>query len=266
MSTDRPETIQHPEIGMSEDTQAVETDPSMSSNAAMNADYSENSTSSSVDQEAPQPAADAELAASEEDSSESAEAVLSSAPDVDAEEDSEPLKRLATEVESLRLQVEERTGQCVRIAADFDNFRKRTEREKSELELRVKRDAISELLPVIDSFERARTHIKPQTEQEVNIHKSYQGVYKQLVDCLKRIGVSPMRVEGQPFDPNFHDAIMREPTDEHPEGTVIEELRRGYLLGDLVLRHAMVKVASPPENASERSPEEEHPEGVPEES
>jgi molecular chaperone GrpE len=60
--------------------------------------------------------------------------------------------------------------------------------------------------------------------------------------------VSPMRAEGQPFDPNFHNAVMREPTAEHPDGTVIEELMRGYLLGDKVLRHAMVKVATPPED------------------
>lgn len=180
---------------------------------------------------------------------------LGEVPETSEAADSDALTRLAEEVESLRLQLEERTSQYMRIAADFDNFRKRTEREKSELELRVKRDAISELLPVIDSFERSRTQIKPDTEQEVNIHKSYQGVYKQLVDCLKRIGVSPMRVEGQPFDPNFHDAMMREPTEEHPEGTVIEELRRGYLLGEMVLRHAMVKVAAPPEKADDSNSE-----------
>jgi molecular chaperone GrpE len=265
MSIDRPETIQQPETGMSEDTNAVETDQSMSNDAVMNADHSENSVSSSTaEQETIQSTVDIDLEASEDKNVESAEAELNAELDIDSDENSDPLKQLATEVESLRLQVEERTGQCVRIAADFDNFRKRTEREKSELELRVKRDAISELLPVIDSFERARTHLKPQTDQEVNIHKSYQGVYKQLVDCLKRIGVSPMRVEGQPFDPNFHDAIMREPTDEHPEGTVMEELRRGYLLGELVLRHALVKVASPPENSDVSL--EEQPEVVPEES
>jgi molecular chaperone GrpE len=180
---------------------------------------------------------------------------LEEAPETSGTVDPDALTRLATEVESLRLQIEERTSQYMRIAADFDNFRKRTEREKSELELRVKRDAISELLPVIDSFERSRTQIKPDTEQEVNIHKSYQGVYKQLVDGLKRVGVSPMRVEGQPFDPNFHDAIMREPTEEHPEGTIIEELRRGYLLGEMVLRHAMVKVAALPEKADDSDSE-----------
>ncbi len=174
----------------------------------------------------------------------------SDSPDIaaEAEVDVEALNRLATEIESLHLQLEERTNQSMRIAADFDNFRKRTEREKTELNARVKRETITELLPVIDSFEMARTQLKPETEQEVNIHKSYQGVYKQLVDGLKRIGVSPMRAEGELFDPNFHDAVMREATNDYPEGTVIEELRRGYLLGEVILRHAMVKVATPAEN------------------
>jgi molecular chaperone GrpE len=175
-----------------------------------------------------------------------AEEELSSSAD-ESEITAEAIARLSTEVETLRLQLEERTSLYMRIAADFDNFRKRTDREKGDLELRVKRETLVELLPVIDSFDRARSQMKPQTEQEANIHQSYQGVYKQLVDCLKRTGVSPMYAEGQPFDPNYHDAILREPTDQYPEGTVIEELCRGYLLGELVLRHAMVKVATEPD-------------------
>ena len=98
----------------------------------------------------------------------------------------------------------------------------------------------------MDNFERARSQIKPQNDGEMAIHRSYQGVYKQLVDCLKRIGVSPMRAEGTEFDPNLHEAVMREPTNEYSEGVVIEELMRGYLLGERVLRHAMVKVAAAP--------------------
>lgn len=155
------------------------------------------------------------------------------------------LTELTQQIESLKLQLEERSSQYMRIAADFENYRKRTSKEKDELELQVKRNTILELLPVVDNFERARAHLKPQTDGEMTIHKSYQGVYKQLVDCLKRIGVSPMRPEGQEFDPNLHEAVMREPTDEHPEGTVLEELVRGYYLGDRVLRHSMVKVAAP---------------------
>jgi molecular chaperone GrpE len=141
-------------------------------------------------------------------------------------------------------------NQYVRIAADFDNFRKRTLKEKEDLEIRIKSTTISELLAVVDNFERARTQIKPQNDGEMEIHKSYQGVYKQLVDGLKKSGVSPMRPEGQPFDPNLHEAVMRQPTEDYPEGTVIEELQRGYFMGEKILRHALVKVAMPIEQLS----------------
>ncbi len=151
---------------------------------------------------------------------------------------------------SLSQVVEERNSQYMRLAADFENFRKRTQREKEELELQIKCSVIADLLPVVDSFELARTHIQTETEAEEKIHRSYQGVYKQLVECLKRIGVSAMQAKGKPFDPNLHEAVLREATNEHPEGTVLEELKRGYMLGDRVLRHAMVKVAAPAEESS----------------
>lgn len=172
------------------------------------------------------------------------------------------LQELRQENEALKAQLEELNQQLdglktqsMRMAADFDNFRKRTSKEKEDLEQQIKRVTLSELLPVVDNFERARSQIKPQTDAEMGIHKSYQGVYKQLVDCLKRIGVSAMRPEGQEFDPNLHEAVLREPTNEYPEGVVIEQLQRGYFLGDKVLRHAMVKVAAAPEISSEDASE-----------
>jgi molecular chaperone GrpE len=154
---------------------------------------------------------------------------------------------LTQEIEALKAQLDDRNVQYVRLGADFENFRKRTSKEREEQEERVKCATVTELLPVVDNFERARSQIKPATEAEMVIHKSYQGVYKQLVECLKRIGVSPMRAEGSPFDPNFHDAVMREQTDAYDEGVVMEELMRGYVLGERVLRHAMVKVAAAPD-------------------
>ncbi|MDD1418407.1 nucleotide exchange factor GrpE [Dolichospermum sp. ST_sed1] len=160
------------------------------------------------------------------------------------------LSELSQQIEILKSQLEDRSTQYMRIAADFENYRKRTAKEKEENDLQVKRNTITELLPIVDNFERARAHLKPQGEGEMTIHKSYQGVYKQLVDCLKRLGVAPMRPEGQEFDPNLHEAVMREPTDEYPEGTVLEELVRGYYFGERVLRHAMVKVAAPREDIS----------------
>jgi molecular chaperone GrpE len=170
-------------------------------------------------------------------------------PELTATPESE-LQSLAIKLTEVSNQRDAFQSQYLRIAADFDNFRKRNSKEKEEIELRTKCATIMELLSVVDNFERARNQIKPQNDGERGIHKSYQGVYKQLVDGLKRIGVSPMRPEGQQFDPNLHEAIMRQPTEEHPEGTVIEELQRGYFLGEKILRHSLVKVAAPPEQLS----------------
>ncbi len=142
-------------------------------------------------------------------------------------------------------QAELTKAQYARLAADFENFRRRTTNEKEILEIQAKKNVITELLPVVDNFERARTQLKPETDGEKAIHTSYQGVYKTLVECLKKMGVSAMRPEGKEFDPNFHEAMLREQTDEYPEGTVMEQLMRGYVLGDTILRHAMVKVAVP---------------------
>lgn len=148
---------------------------------------------------------------------------------------------------NLQQQLEERNSLYMRLAADFDNFRKRVQKEREELEALTKGNTLTELLPIIDNFERARTQLQPSNEEASNIHKTYQGLYKQLVDAFKRLGVAPMRAEGQPFDPLLHEAVMREASAEHPEGTVLEELQRGYTLGDRVLRHAMVKVSMAPE-------------------
>jgi molecular chaperone GrpE len=160
------------------------------------------------------------------------------------------------EMESLKVQLEDRSNQYMRIVADFENFRRRTQKEKEDLETQIKCSTINELLPVVYNFERARSHIKPQTDGELNIHKSYQGVYKDLVDRLKKIGVSPMRSEGKEFDPTLHEAVMREPTNQHAEGIVMEELVRGYMLGERVLRHAMVKVAAASEEETVHQDEE----------
>jgi molecular chaperone GrpE len=154
---------------------------------------------------------------------------------------------LAQQLETQNQQIDSLKQRYISLAAEFDNFRKRSQREKEDLEVQIKCKTLGELLSVVDNFERARTQLKPNNDGEMAIHKSYQSVYKSLVDSLKRLGVSPMRPEGQPFDPTYHEAMLREYTDEYPEGTVIEQLVRGYILGDQVLRHAMVKVAAPKE-------------------
>mgnify|MGYP001250963953 FL=1 len=156
------------------------------------------------------------------------------------------LEQLEREHNSLRDEHDVLRGQYMRIAADFDNFRKRQSRDQDELKIQLTCSTLSEILPVVDNFERARQQLDPQGEEAQALHRSYQGLYKQLVDVLKQLGVAPMRVVGQEFDPTLHEAVLREPSDAHAEDVVIEELQRGYHLNGKVLRHAMVKVSMGP--------------------
>ena len=158
----------------------------------------------------------------------------------------EELERLRGEHETLR-------GQYMRMAADFDNFRKRQQRDAADQRLQITCSAISAILPVVDNFERARQQLDPQGDEAQALHRSYQGLYKQLVEALKELGVAPMRVQGEPFDPNLHEAVLREPSDDYHEDVVIEELQRGYQLETRVLRHALVKVSMGPGPAADRS-------------
>tara|TARA_B100001250_G_scaffold362146_1_gene340643 strand:+ start:58 stop:846 length:789 start_codon:yes stop_codon:yes gene_type:complete len=137
-------------------------------------------------------------------------------------------------------------SQYMRIAADFDNFRKRQTRDNDDLRIQLTCTTLSEILPVVDNFERARQQLNPEGEEAQALHRSYQGLYKQLVDVFKQLGVAPMRVVGQTFDPSLHEAVLREPSEEHLEDIVTEELQRGYHLDGRVLRHALVKVSMGP--------------------
>lgn len=156
------------------------------------------------------------------------------------------VRELEAQLEALKAEHETVRSQYMRIAADFDNFRKRQSRDQDDLRVQIACSTLSEILPVVDNFERARQQLEPQAEEAQTIHRSYQGLYKQLVDVFKQLGVSPMRVEGEPFDPNLHEAVLREPSDEHSEDMVIAELQRGYHLNGRVLRHALVKVSMGP--------------------
>lgn len=134
----------------------------------------------------------------------------------------------------------------IRLQADFDNFRKRTENEKLTIRSNAQGEVIESLLPMVDNFERAKQHIKLETEQEKKIDASYQGIYKQFVEIMKNLGVSVVPTVGTLFDPMLHEAIAQEESEEVKEGVIIEEFRRGFLLMDRLLRPAMVKVSSGP--------------------
>jgi molecular chaperone GrpE len=185
--------------------------------------------------------------------------VVEEAPAMDTEIDpANRLQQLEQELNSLKQEHETVQAQYMRIAADFDNFRKRQVRDQDDLRQQLVCSTLTEILPVVDNFERARQQLNPEGEEAQALHRSYQGLYKQLVDVLKQQGVARMDVVGQEFDPTLHEAVLREENQEYAEDIVCEELQRGYHRDGRVLRHAMVKVSMGPgpQSSSEAASEQ----------
>ena len=185
--------------------------------------------------------------------------VVEETPTMDTEIDpANRLQQLDQELSSLKQEHETVQAQYMRIAADFDNFRKRQARDQDDLRQQLVCSTLTEILPVVDNFERARQQLNPEGEEAQALHRSYQGLYKQLVDVLKQQGVARMDVVGQEFDPTLHEAVLREENQEHAEDIVCEELQRGYHRDGRVLRHAMVKVSMGPgpESSSDAASEQ----------
>jgi len=143
--------------------------------------------------------------------------------------------------EALRRELDEQRDRLLRQAAEFDNYRKRVERERRDLLQHAGADVLEALLPVIDDFERALG--AAEGEVPAAYHRGVELIYKQLQDFLEKRGVTPIEAVGSDFDPRFHQAITHEESPGRRDGEVIEEVRRGYMHGDRLLRPAMVKVA-----------------------
>ncbi|CAE6106909.1 unnamed protein product [Arabidopsis arenosa] len=153
---------------------------------------------------------------------------------------------LEDKVASLSNELSVERDRLIRISADFDNFRKRTERERLNLVSNAQGEVVENLLAVLDNFERAKSQIKVETEGEEKVTNSYQSIYKQFVEILGSLGVIHVETVGKQFDPMLHEAIMREDSAEYEEGIVLEEYRKGFLLGERLLRPSMVKVSAGP--------------------
>lgn len=148
-------------------------------------------------------------------------------------QNNDPLEELRREKDSLQ-------DRLLRTAAEFDNYRKRVERERRDLADYMKADILAEILPIVDNFERA---LQAPSSDIDSLRKGVELIHKQMHDFLRKRGVTPIEALGADFDPNFHQAVIHETSPSHREGEVIEELQRGYMLGDKLLRPAMVKVA-----------------------
>lgn len=149
---------------------------------------------------------------------------------------------LSVQVEKLRAENEEGQQRLLRAQADFDNFRRRTLKEKEELGKYASAKLITELLPVIDNFQRALSTAGDHPESASYV-KGVEMIFRQLEGVLSAEGLTAMEAVGQPFNPEFHQAIMQVESEEHEEGIVVEEVQKGYMLKDKVLRPAMVKVS-----------------------
>jgi molecular chaperone GrpE len=145
---------------------------------------------------------------------------------------------LAAECEGLR-------DRLLRLQADFENFRKRTQRERGELILRANEDLVSELLPVLDHFELGFHNAESQGVND-SVVEGFRLVFDQMASVLKRFGLEPMDAEGCPFDPHHHEAVTQMPSEVVPAEQVIAQTRRGYRLGDRLLRATQVVVSSGP--------------------
>ncbi len=133
--------------------------------------------------------------------------------------------------------------QYVRLAADFDNYRKRQEHEREELLKFGTENALKKMIEVLDNFERGKKALENVDDCE-KVKESFNLVHKQVIDALTKLGLETIETEGKEFDPNFHDAVMRTPTSDKPEHTILNELQKGYKMGDKVLRPALVNVAT----------------------
>ena len=143
----------------------------------------------------------------------------------------------------LQTKYDELNNQYIRLAADFENYRKRQAQERESLLKYGAENTLKKIIEVLDNFERG-AKANETTEDCEKLRESFNLVHKQLTDVLEKAGLKPIEAEGQEFDPNFHEAVMQTPTDEYPEHTVISVLQKGYQLEDRVLRPALVNVAT----------------------
>ena len=148
-----------------------------------------------------------------------------------------------SELKALQEKYEALNQQYIRLAADFDNYRKRQEHEREELLKFGTENALKKMLEVLDNFERGKKALE-NVDDCLKVKESFDLVHKQVIDTLTKLGLEEIDTTDKEFDPNFHEAVMQTPTSDKPEHTIINELQKGYKLGDKVLRPALVNVAT----------------------
>ena len=161
--------------------------------------------------------------------------------EIESEEEIETDK--VEETNPLQEKYDQLNNQYIRLAADFENYRKRHEQEKEALLKYGAENTLKKMIEVLDNFERGLKAIETVNDCE-KVKECYNLAYKNFTDTLTKAGLETIKAIGETFDPNYHEAVMQTPTNEHPEHTIIAELQKGYKLGDKVLRPTLVNVAT----------------------
>lgn len=182
-------------------------------------------------------AEDAKVKAAEAEEQSEVAATETPETDLPVEEEAEPVN----EVEELREQLEAEQNKYLRLLADYDNFKRRTQKDKELANKFRSQSLLADLLPVLDNFERAMS-VPTKSEESASLIKGIEMVQKSLHEAVNREGLEEIKSVGEQFDPNFHQAVMQEKDDSAEPGVVLQELQKGYILKDRVLRPAMVKV------------------------
>ena len=199
-------------------------------------------------EEAGQDATEAEAAEDVADTEDSAEQTEASEPEADeGEEDPKAEKKKffgkKNKKDKKDEKIDELTDRLTRQMAEFDNFRKRTEKEKSQMYEIGAKDIIEKILPVVDNFERGLASMSEE-DKATPFAEGMEKIYKQLMTTLESIGVKAIEAVGKEFNPDFHNAVMHVEDEEFGENIVAEEFQKGYTYRDSVVRHSMVKVAN----------------------
>ncbi|MGE6367522.1 nucleotide exchange factor GrpE [Planococcus kocurii] len=174
----------------------------------------------------------------DDEAEQSPELVDAEAPD---ESSSEEESSITDEAEELRAQLEAEQNKYLRLLADFDNFKRRTQKDKEIANKFRSQSLLADILPVLDNFERALS-LTTSSEESASLLKGVEMVQKSLIEAVNREGLAEIKAVGEPFDPNFHQAVMQEKDESAEAGIVLQELQKGYMLKDRVIRPAMVKV------------------------
>jgi len=173
---------------------------------------------------------------------------------INSEDD--PLKELQAKLEAKEKEAEDTYERLLRISAEFDNYKKRSSREMVEYRKFANQSLIKEMLSVIDNLELAMNSTNGHKAIDKDLVQGLEMTYKEILKVFEKFNVKPIDACGQPFDPTFHEAVMQEETNDSPKNTVVNELQRGYMIHDRLLRPSMVVVAKPKENKDGEKPHE----------